>query len=68
VVLGQLHKRGALQAAQMLLSGADTEFAERTDQAGDRGHGRTELRTLRVTDCDDTLFPGARQAWVPQMS
>src|SRR5262249_21261233 len=27
----------------------------------DRGHGRTECRTLRVAACDDTLFPGARQ-------
>lgn len=53
----------ALQAAQILLSGTDTEFAERTDRADDRGHGRTELRTLRVTDCDDTLFPGDRQVF-----
>lgn len=53
----------ALQAAQALLCGTDTEFAERTDWATDRGHGRTEHRTLRVADCDDTLFPGARQVF-----
>jgi predicted transposase YbfD/YdcC len=52
-----------LQAAQALLSGTDTTFAEHTDRTGDRGHGRTEHRTLRVADCDDHLFPGARQVF-----
>ena len=53
----------ALQAAQALLAGTDVEFAEHTHRAADRGHGRTELRTVRVADCDDTLFPGARQVF-----
>jgi predicted transposase YbfD/YdcC len=53
----------ALQAAQALLRGTDTQFAEHTDQASDRGHGRTEHRTLRVAGCDDRLFPGARQVF-----
>lgn len=53
----------ALQAAQLLLSGTDVEFADRMHTADDQGHGRTEHRTLRVADCDDTLFPGARQAF-----
>ena len=53
----------APQAAQALLSGTDTQFAEHTDRASDRGHGRTEHRTLRVADCDDRLFPGARQVF-----
>jgi hypothetical protein len=53
----------ALQAAQALLSGTDTEFADRTDIAADRGHGRTERRTIRVAPCDDSLFPGARQVF-----
>jgi predicted transposase YbfD/YdcC len=53
----------ALQAAQALLSGTDTEFAEHTHTATDRGHGRTERRTMRVADCDDQLFPGARQVF-----
>ena len=53
----------ALQAAQALLCGTDVEFAEHTHRAADRGHRRTELRTVRVAGCDDTLFPGARQVF-----
>lgn len=53
----------ALQAAQALLSGTDIEFADSTDITSDRGHARTERRTLRVAACDDTLFPGARQVF-----
>jgi predicted transposase YbfD/YdcC len=53
----------AFQAAQALLSGTDTEFADHTDVDADRGHGRTERRTFRVAPCDDTLFPGARQVF-----
>ena len=53
----------ALRAAQTLLSGTDTEFADHTNITDDRGHGRTERRTLRVAACDDTLFPGARQVF-----
>lgn len=52
-----------LRAAHMLLSGTDTEFADSMDVEADRGHGRTERRTLRVAPCDDTLFPGARQVF-----
>lgn len=71
LITGQLHAhyllilKGnqplALQAAQTLLSGTDTEFADRTDIDEDRGHGRTERRTLRTAPADDSLFPGARQ-------
>ena len=53
----------ALQAAQRLLSGTDTEVIDSMDVNDDRGHGRTERRTLRVVSCDDTLFPGARQVF-----
>lgn len=53
----------ALRAAQALLRGTDTQFAEHTHRDSDRGHGRTEARTLRVADCDDQLFPGARQVF-----
>jgi len=56
----------ALRAAQELLSGTDTEFADNTDITSDRGHSRTERRTLRVAACDDTLFPGARQVFRPR--
>lgn len=52
-----------LQAAQALLSGTDTQFADHSDRDTDRGHGRTEARTLRVAGCDDRLFPGARQVF-----
>ena len=53
----------ASQAAQALLCGTDTEFAERTDIDADRGHGRTERRTLRLASADDRLFPDARQVF-----
>lgn len=53
----------AFQGAQALLSGTDTAFIDHTDVDQDRGHGRTERRTLRVAACDDTLFPGARQVF-----
>jgi len=53
----------ALQAAQAVLSGTDTEFAGHTDIDSDHGHGRTERRTIRVAACDNTLFPGARQVF-----
>jgi hypothetical protein len=53
----------ALQACQVLLSGSDTQFAEAMSMEEDRGHGRTERRTLRVAPAGDSLFPGARQVF-----
>ena len=53
----------AHQAAPALLSGTDTEFADQTDVGTDRGHGRSERRTIRVAPADDSLFPGARQVF-----
>ncbi|MEO3781628.1 ISAs1 family transposase [Micromonospora sp. B11E3] len=53
----------ALRAAQALLSGTDTEFADYTGIDTDRGHGRTERRILRVAPADDALFPAARQVF-----
>jgi predicted transposase YbfD/YdcC len=53
----------ALQAAQALLCGTDTEFADHTAIGVDRGHGRTEQRTIRVAPADDSVFPGARQVF-----
>jgi hypothetical protein len=53
----------ALQAAQALLSGTDTEFADAMTVEEDRGHGRTERCTLRVAPAGDSLFPGARQVF-----
>jgi predicted transposase YbfD/YdcC len=53
----------AAHAAQALLAGTDTEFAQRTTIEDDRGHARTERRTLRTAPADDTVFPGARQVF-----
>ncbi len=53
----------ALRAAQVLLSGTDTEFAAAMDIEQDRGHGRTEQRTIRLAPAGDSLFPGARQVF-----
>lgn len=53
----------AYRAAQALLSGTDAEFVESTAVDTDRGHGRTERRTIRLAPADDTLFPGARQVF-----
>jgi predicted transposase YbfD/YdcC len=53
----------ARATAQALLSGPDAEWAQTTDGEDDRGHGRVERRTIRVSPADDTLFPGAAQAF-----
>jgi predicted transposase YbfD/YdcC len=53
----------ARQAAQVLLSGTDVEFVDQSAVEADRGHGRTEQRSMRVAPADDTLFPGARQVF-----
>jgi predicted transposase YbfD/YdcC len=53
----------ARQAARLLLTGTDAEFAATTAVDDDRGHGRIERRTLRTALTDSTLFPGARQVF-----
>ena len=53
----------AREAAQALLAGTDAEFEETTAIEDDRGHARTERRTLRTAPTDDTLFPAARQVF-----
>ncbi|MBB4942695.1 putative transposase YbfD/YdcC [Streptosporangium album] len=53
----------ARTAAQALLSGPDAEWSDTTAIECDRGHDRTERRTIRTAEADDTLFPGARQAF-----
>jgi predicted transposase YbfD/YdcC len=50
-------------AAQTLLTGPDTDWTDTSAIADDRGHGRTERRTIRTTPAQDTLFPRARQAF-----
>lgn len=53
----------ARAAAQALLAGPDSDWTETTSGEDDRGHGRVERRTIRVAPADDTLFPGAAQAF-----
>jgi predicted transposase YbfD/YdcC len=50
-----------LAAAQRALTGTDTDFAARSHTMSDRGHGRTETRTIRTGDADDADFPAAAQ-------
>jgi predicted transposase YbfD/YdcC len=49
--------------AAALLAGPDTDWVDTTTREDDRGHGRVERRTIRVAPADDTLFPGAAQAF-----
>jgi predicted transposase YbfD/YdcC len=53
----------ARATAQALLTGPDADWADTTTSEDDRGHGRVERRTIRVAPADDTLFPGAVQAF-----
>jgi predicted transposase YbfD/YdcC len=53
----------ARAAAQTLLTGTDADFTETTATDDERGHGRTERRTLRTAPADHTLFPGASQVF-----
>jgi predicted transposase YbfD/YdcC len=53
-------------AAQALLAGPDAEWVETSAVEDDRGHGRTERRSIRTAPADDALFPGARQAFRPR--
>jgi predicted transposase YbfD/YdcC len=50
-------------ATAALLAGPDTEWADTTATEDDRGHARTERRTIRVAPADEKLFPGAAQAF-----
>lgn len=53
----------ARATAAALLTGPDSEWTDTTTSEDDRGHGRVERRTIRVAPADDTLFPGAAQAF-----
>jgi len=53
----------ARAAAQQLLAGTNTEWTQTTAAEDDRGHGRTERRTIRTAKADDSLFPGAAQVF-----
>jgi len=53
----------ARTAAATILAGPDTDWVQTSAVEDDRGHGRSERRSIRTTDTDDALFPGARQAF-----
>ena len=53
----------ARAAAQALLSGSNADFTQTTASEDDRGHGRTERRTLRTAPAGDAVFPGAAQVF-----
>ena len=53
----------ARDAAAALLSGPNADWVATTAIEDDRGHGRVERRTIRVAPADDSLFPGAVQAF-----
>jgi hypothetical protein len=53
----------ALTAAHAALSGTNADWVHGSAVEDDRGHGRTERRSIRTTPADDTLFPGARQVF-----
>ncbi|MER7842280.1 hypothetical protein ABTY98_41995 [Streptomyces sp. NPDC096040] len=46
-----------------VLAGPDADWVETTDIDEDRGHGRTERPTIRTAPVDNTVFPGAAQAF-----
>ena len=52
-----------LKAAQAALSGVDADWVASSAVEDDRGHGRTERRSIRTGPADDALFPGARQVF-----
>jgi predicted transposase YbfD/YdcC len=53
----------ARAAAQALPAGPDADWVQTTHVDEDRGHGRTERRTIRTAPADDTIFPGAAHAF-----
>jgi predicted transposase YbfD/YdcC len=53
----------ARAAAAALLTGKDVDWTETTDTEDDRGHSRTERRTMRTAEADSRLFPGAAQVF-----
>ena len=53
----------ARDAAAALLSGPNADWVDTSAIEDDRGHGRVERRTIRVAPADQSLFPGAVQAF-----
>jgi len=53
----------ARTAAQAILCGPDTDWTQTSTAQDDRGHGRTERRSIRTAPAGRSLFPGARQVF-----
>jgi predicted transposase YbfD/YdcC len=51
------------QQIQDALTGPDTAFTKRSAIQTNRGHGRIETRTIRVTDANEISFPHAAQVF-----
>lgn len=54
---------GLLKAVIPLLNGTDTDWDDRAHVSVDRGHGRTEQRTVRVAAATGIDFPHAAQVF-----
>jgi predicted transposase YbfD/YdcC len=52
-----------LDAVAETLNGTDKKFANRMNSTTDRGHGRTETRTIRAAAATDIDFPHAAQVF-----
>ena len=63
VLILKSNQKLALKAAQQLLTGPDADWVQTTAVEDDRGHGRTERRTIRTAPADSDLFPGAHQVF-----
>lgn len=57
------NQAGLLNALIPLFAGTDADWTQASDTTFDRGHGRTEERTVRVADATGIDFPGAAQAF-----
>lgn len=57
------NQRLARAAADRVLTGPDSDWAQTSAVLDDRGHGSRERRSIRTTEVDDTLFPRARQVF-----
>jgi predicted transposase YbfD/YdcC len=57
------NQAGLLEQVAPLLAGPDADWAEHRHDSTDRGHGRTEQRSVRVAAATGIAFPGAAQVF-----
>lgn len=57
------NQAGLLATVAPLLAGTDAEWADRSHHSAERGHGRTEQRTVRLTTAAGVDFPHAAQVF-----